>query len=860
MLYEGNRLNEISFPIGGIGSGCIGLAGNGELVDWEIFNRPHKKDDDRWRHRHTHFALRVFDKNRNVIDARVLVGDRKTNYAGSGGGVTTACMNGLPHFENNTFDGEYPVAKLDFYDKNFPARVQLKAYNPMIPLDSKNSSIPGAFFEITLQNNTDIKLTYEAAFSVRNPFSKSENKPIASDKGIMMSDGENPENNLTVATDCEESALVDYWYRGWRKNFFREDLRSFWDDFSSGRELKCRFYKDEEEEKERTYKYIPPANDVCTVSGSVTAEPCESKTIRFVLTWSIPQCFNYWNPFKDEKGKDITWKNYYSVIFKDSAESAAYSLNNLESLCKKTEEFTAALYSSTVDEAVKEAVGSALSVLKSPTVMRLEDGSLYGFEGADPNSGSCPGLCQHVWNYAYVCCYLFPDLEIGIRNNEFKYGVLEDGETIFRIPIPFGRKDFLYLYQFNDGRYQKLPCVDGQMGIIIKAYREWKFSGNDEWLKENWETLKKVLEYAWSTSNECEWDKNRDGVLEGRQHHTLDVELFGPSAWLEGYYLAALKAATEMAEKLGDFDAAEQYRSIFEKGREFTVKQLFNGEYFIQRVDLEDKTVSDHFSASEIVWNDENNQLAHQIGEGCLIDQLCGQWHSGLCGLGDIFDATQAKTAALNIYKNNFRRSMRDFVNPWRLFAFNDEGGTVMCSYPENVEKPKSPIPYCEEVMSGFEYAFAGVLMMNGYPDEAHEVVREVRKRYDGEKRNPWNDIECGSNYARSMSAFALLPIICGFVPDLPNKRLSFSPRTNATSFKNVWFTAVAWGSVERSVSEFCIDVKNGSLELAEIRLDEAPTVKKLLIDGAAVAFEQNGDSITFATQKINRNIRVVFE
>lgn len=738
--------------------------------------------------------------------------------------------------------------------------MQLKAFNPIIPLDSKNSSIPGAFFEVILENNTDAELTYEAALSVRNPFSKSENKHLASGNGIIMSDMENPENNLTAATDCETVSLIDYWYRGWRMNFFREDIRGFWEDFSHGRELKSRYYTNTGEKNDGGYKYIPPANDVCTVSGRVTLQPGETRSISFVLTWSIPQCRNYWNPLTDENGNEVTWKNYYAVLFKSSAESAAYALDKLKMLREKTEEFTFALYSSTVDEAVRSAVGSALSVLKSPTVMRLEDGSLYGFEGSDPDAGSCPGLCQHVWNYAYVCCYLFPDLEIGIRNNEFKYGVLEDGETVFRIPMPFGRKDFLCLYQLSDGTYQKLPCVDGQMGIIIKTYREWKLSGNNEWLREHWQALKRVLEYAWSSSNICEWDKNRDGVLEGRQHHTLDVELFGPSAWLEGYYLAALKAAAEMAEQLGDFEAAEQYRSLFEQGSEFTKKQLFNGEYFIQRVDLEDKAVPDRFAASEIVWNSENNQLAHQIGEGCLIDQLCAQWHGRLCGLGDIFDTEQARTAALNIYKNNFRRSMRDFVNPWRLFAFNDEGGTVMCSYPENAEKPSSPIPYCEEVMSGFEYAFAGVLMLNGFSDEAIEVVREVRKRYDGEKRNPWNDIECGSNYVRSMSAFALLPIISGFAADLPNKRLSFSPKTDTADFKNVWFTAAAWGTVESSAAELCLEIKTGCIELAELRLAKLPEVRRLLIDGAAAAFERDGDSLTFAECKISRSIRVIFE
>lgn len=847
MLYKGNNLDKISFPLGGIGSGCIGLAGNGELVDWEIFNRPNKNDDSRYRHRHTHLAIRALDGNDNVLDARVIVGDRKSNYSGDGSGVSTATMNGFPHFVENTFIGEFPIAKLDFTDGKFPGQVCLKAFNPIIPLDSENSSIPCAFFEVEVENDTDIAIKYDVAFSVRNPFKSSKNKATKQRNGITMFDAENENNNLTVMTDNGDVSLVDYWYRGWRKNFFQEDLRGFWSDFSEGKTATSRNYTD------------CGTNDVCSVYARLCIKPRERKSVRFVLSWSIPESYNYWYPLKDENGNDVVWKNYYATVFEDSECSASYAVENWDMLYLKTKRFTDAIYRSSIDVSMKSAIGSALSVLKSPTVMRLEDGSLYGFEGVDPKSGSCEGICQHVWNYAYVCCYLFPDLEKGIRNNELKYGVLDTGETLFRLPLPFGRRELLYLYTFSDGTKQKLPCLDGQMGLVIKVYREWKLSGDNEWLKRNWDKVKRVLEFAWSEENICKWDANADGVLEGRQHHTLDVELFGPSAWLEGFYLAALKAATEMAEFLGDGNAAEKYKAIFDNGFKYTKEKLFNGNYFVQKVDLNDKAVADEFSASEIVWNDENKEISHQIGEGCLIDQLCGQWHSELCGIGNIFDKEQAKTAAINIYRNNFRTSMRDFVNPWRLFAFNDEGGTVMCSYPNDADKPKSPIPYCEEVMSGFEYAFAGVLILNGYVKEAETVVREVRKRYDGEKRNPWNDIECGSNYARSMAAFSFIPIISGFTADLPNKRIKFGPKVNIRPFNAPWYTATGWGVVEITDNRVCISVQDGYVKLKELVLELDGVAETVAIDGIEVDFTHKNQCLHFNEVAIFDKINVQF-
>ena len=200
MRLEKDNLKEVSFPLGGIGSGCIGLSGNGRLIDWEIFNRPNKQSVNGW----SHFAVRCLDDS-GVVDARVLVSDELDNFCGAkdsyGSGVNFFSMNGFPHFKNNTFEGNYPLAKLCFYDEHFPSKVELKAFNPFIPLDSKNSSIPSAFFEIEFENTTEKELTFEAALSVSNPFKNTIN--IASDKQLVLYDGENKENNITVATDCE---------------------------------------------------------------------------------------------------------------------------------------------------------------------------------------------------------------------------------------------------------------------------------------------------------------------------------------------------------------------------------------------------------------------------------------------------------------------------------------------------------------------------------------------------------------------------------------------------------------------------------------------------------------------------------
>ena len=840
MIYKGEALREISFPVGGIGTGSIGLAGNGRLMDWEIFNRPAKGSINGF----SHFAIKATGAD-GTTSAKVLNGDiekdlvgqySKQVFGGYGYGPSNMTMAGFPHFRECEFCGEFPIANISFSDADFPAKVNLKAFNPLIPLDSYNSGLPVAFFEIEVENTATERNEYSIAFSVMNPFGKTENFTTPHEKFSMASMKHAEADmddiaygDMTVATDCENALIQNYWYRGG----WNDGIVTFWNEFSASGDL-----------RERTYD-TSGEKDMTTVVGKVSLAANEKKSVRFVLAWNVPNNYNYWKPLKDAEGKDVSWKNYYATQFATSADSAEYALTHWDTLYKKTLAFHDSLFDSTLDAAVIDAAASTLSVLKSPTVLRLEDGAFYGWEGVHEEEGSCEGTCQHVWNYAYAMCFLFPDLERSIREQEFTYSTNGDGEMQFRMALPRGRE----AEHFR-------ACLDGQMGAVIKTYREWKLSGDDAWLKSRWESVKKVLEFAWSDKNPDEWDRNKDGVLEGRQHHTLDMELFGASSWLEGFYLAALKAASLMADHLGETDKAEEYRTLFEKGYAWTKEHLFNGKYFIQDVDLNDKSRLEHFDALHY-WNEEAGEMKYQIAGGSEIDQLLAQWHANLLGLGNIFDPEQVKAALPNLYRNNFKTSMRSFTNPWRIFALNDESGAIICDYPEGTYKPVIPIPYCEESMHGFEYSLAGLLISEGMIDEGLSIVRAVRNRYDGKKRNPWNEIECGSNYARSMASFALIPILSGFSFDMPHHTIGFAPKT-AGAFKSFWGVATAWGNVVVKENTFALEILQGSLTLEKLRLPFIQTVKELKVDGKPVNFDWKDGSLSFAPVTATATIEVL--
>lgn len=839
MLYKGNQLHEISFPLGGIGTGAIGLAGNGSLIDWEIFNRPNKGSINPY----SFFAVQAdYADGRSVT--KVLQGDWTKNLAGNYGnfqnshdgygyGVDPTTMCAYPHFKKVRFEGKFPMAILTFEDALFPGKVVMTAFNPLIPLDADNSSLPAAFFDIKIISHEE-NVKYTVILSVSNPFEQAENKLLPSEKytAIQMKHyGVDKEElaygDLTIAVDAKDGIYQEYWYRGG----WRDKVTTFWYDLTH-HTLANRHY--EEADK----------GDVCSVGASVTLAARKSKSFRFVLAWNVPNCCNYWRPHKDENGMDITWKNYYATRFADSSKTCFYGLKHWNMLLRKTGQFTKALHEMTLDKSVIDAVSANLSVLKSPTVLRLEDGTFYGWEGVSEHYGSCEGTCNHVWSYAYALCFLFPELEQSLRDTEFAYDTDPFGKMRFRSKLP--------LEQSRGEGWEIPACVDGQMATVIKIYRDWKLTGNSEWLRNNWDNIKKILEYAWSPENDHEWDRDKDGVLEGRQHHTLDMELFGPSSWLQGMYLGALKAAAEMAEYLTDTEKAKEYREIFENGKAWTEKNLFNGEYFYHKVDITDKSYIEHFDCPRY-WNEEKKQLKYQIGEGSIIDQMLGQWHANICGLGDIFDKEQRKIALQNMFRYNFKESFREIANMWRAFVINDEGGSIICDYPEGKEKPVIPIPYCEECMTGFEYAFAGLLISEGFVENGLTVVRAIRDRYDGAKRNPWNEIECGSNYARTMASFALIPIFSGFTYHLPKKQIGFAPVLPG-EFKAMWNTGKGWGEFIRCQEESKIVVLDGYLEIEQVELDTR-NISQIWADGKEITFKQTGKVLTFDSVKVRKEI-----
>ncbi len=867
-VYCKEKTSQISFPLGGIGTGCIGLAGNGRLIDWEIFNRPNKGSVNGF----SHFAIRAESEGK-VTDARILHGDLPAPYQGEfhapkfstfGWGPRREFLAGLPHFAGVDFRGEFPLASLAFRDDSFPGQVQLMAFNPFIPTNTDDSSLPAALFEIQVTNTTPRAQTYTLAGILTNPLpAPNQNHVETSDWGTALhlsGEGLQPDDaafgNLTLATDAGLADDVELsWQQYWFRGAWFDNLEVYWNDLNSPGAFMNRIYTG------------PPAQgggarfseqDTGLLAVHFPVAAGESRCVRFVLGWSFPLCENYWRPASER----ATWKNHYATRWADSTATAQYALSQWSRLQAETKLFKDTLFASSLPTAALDAVSANLSILKSPTVLRLEDGTFYGWEGLHPDEGCCEGSCTHVWNYQQALPFLFPDLERSMRTADYRYNLRADGAMPFRIQLPLGTDPWPFR-----------PCCDGQFGGVMKTYRDWKICGDDDWLRTLWPAVRKSLEFAWSPDNIDRWDPDRSGVLTGRQHHTLDMELFGPNSWLTGFYLGALKAAAEMADHLGEQENAVTYRTIFERGKTWVDAHLFNGEYYIQQIDLADRALLEAYgdqddtlrggSAAEAYWNREHNEIKYQIGEGSSIDQVLAQWHASLYGLGDLHDPQQVKQACAAIYRHNFISDMNQVYNPCRVYCLNDEGGLIICAWPEGMQKPLIPAPYSQETMNGFEYAAASHMIMVGLVEEGLHCVEAVRYRYDGARRNPWNEFECGNNYARSMASYALLNAFSGFQFDMIQCSLGFHPvRTIQGSFRCFWSLDAGWGQFQMAPDNCSLQVLYGVLPLQRLRLPFLVDVSLagIALDGDPVAFSRTGSNLILETRieiKAGQTLRV---
>jgi non-lysosomal glucosylceramidase len=807
--YDQHHIEKIALPLGGIGTGTVSLGGRGDLRDWEIMNCASKGFVPlSVRSTGPFFALFAKPAGGRSMTRAIEGPIELSGYEESHG--STVPNHGLPRFRNCLFAAAYPLGQVMLSDPDVPMDVRIEAFNPLIPGDAEASGIPIAVLRYVLTNKTDKSVVASVCGSMPNfigmdgsgttkdwkgdlvivggKANRNEFREGRNVRGIFMSsEGVVPRAPQwgTIALTTTAKAGVSY-RTAWIQQGWGSSLLDFWDDFSEDGKL---------DERHAVKEDTPMAS----LAVQIELPPHATKKITFLLTWHFPNR-QTWTPQGNEQDRI---GNYYTTKYEDAWDVAEKFVPELESLELKTAQFVRIFCQSDLPEVVKEAALFNISTLRTQTCFRTEDGRFYGYEGCSNRRGCCYGSCTHVWNYEQATAFLFGELAMSMREVEFGHATDDNGMMSFRVNLPLDRaKSF--------GK----AAADGQMGCIMKIYRDWQLSGDDKMLKALWPKVKQALEFCWIEGG---WDADRDGVMEGCQHNTMDVEYYGPNPQMGVWYLGALMAAEEMARYLGEDDFAATCRRLFEQGSKWIDANLFNGEYYEHQI-RPSKDKSDIAPSLLIgMGAADPTKPDYQLGKGCLVDQLVGQYMAHVCGLGYLLEPANVSKTLSSVMKYNLTEGMYGHFNCMRSFAMGDESALLMASYPK--DRPKNPFPYFTEVMTGFEYTAAVGMLYEGKIEDGLKCIRNIRDRYDGLKRSPFDEAECGHHYARAMASWAAVLAMTGFHYSGVEKSMKFAAK-DGTFF---WSNGYAWGScsIKQSTSgkQIELSVLHGELALSRFIL-----------------------------------------
>ncbi|MBB3208690.1 uncharacterized protein (DUF608 family) [Rhodopirellula rubra] len=778
-VFEGERLDAIKFTVGGIGAGGIQFNGNAEPEVWQIA---------------CNFSEQRVTDSFLAIRAQTAGGEPVVRA------LQTEPVGDFTAMKSLKFEGEYPIAKYRFEDAGLPVEVQLEVFNPFIPMDLKNSAIPCAIYNVTVTNPSQSRVEVDILASQKNALGYSEgaNGNFGKNQNRLTKQGDTTRLHMTrqdvagsdmvLMTQAENASGCVAW----------ESIESLHAAFT--------------DQGECTGPQISAASTPGeTVNGALSAPlelaPGETKTVTFVLTWYFTDGRH------GDGGKKWTRKGHnYTNWWPNAMGVATYLQRNLGDLTTRTRRFHDTLYASNLPVWLLDRMSSQLAVLRSQTCWWAADGYFGVWEGCNPTAGCCAGNCTHVWHYAQSHARLLPELGRKMREQDYS------------MQLPDG----LVPYRHSAQR----PAADGHFGTILNTYREHLCCEDNAWLETHWPKIKKAID--WGIDH---WNPNRDGFLQTTQHNTLDGDMTGCSSWIGSLYLSSLEAGARMAEIVGETDTASEYRRIRESGKKLQNEQLWNGEYYIQK--LGEARKQDYL-------------------DGCHIDQVLGEWWAEQVGIDRNFPPERTQQALKSLLKHNFRANFHGQSLKPRQYCEVDDGGMKMITWPNNPQ----PIPgmkYGDEVMTGFEYGAAVSLIQNGMLKEGLMVIKVISDRYNGRLRtegvtdmkngpwgysgNPFGDDECGKFYGRSLSVWSALLALQGFVYDGPAGRIGFRPTINPENHASFFTVAKGYGlftqNEDSNRMKASLELSEGELKLNEFLLtsrnSKRPTSVSVTLGGTAI-------------------------
>jgi len=851
---DGAEFGHLAMPLGGIGTGNLAICADGGLRQWQL----HNIGNHAGALPGSFFALRVSRWEPPLDEVRILQAPPRES---TGTPLVTDdvapdwqrdLLSRHPGVARTTFCGTYPIARVRYLDPAFPLHVAMEAFNPLVPLDVDASSIPAALFTFLLINDGEHPVHGTLGATVQNAVGWDGISPIdgvhAPGYGgntnrvlrregwttVVLENGALPDDDpgagqMVLAADDPRAAALTRWRH---PDGFVAFLRSRALASGTPRLALAASVADPQRHAPQSATGASPQGSTWNAGLGVPflLQPGQRRTVRVALTWYFPNRyvnFEQLGPDRPEWGRSRFWLgNHYATRYADAQDVFERLRRDWSALREATGAWTSTLAGSGLDDAAVTHFAAQLATVRSPTCFRAADARFFAFEGvlgastamwSGSYGGSCPLNCTHVWNYAQALAAAFPELERSMRETELEIMQAPAGYIPHRVIAP------TYLPQLRGepigGPDQ--PALDGMLGTVLKTYREYRAGAGIDWLRRYWPHLTRLLSHVDRT-----WNVDGTGMLTGVQPSTHDIDLTGPNPFMGTLWLAALRAAERMAMLVDDGGAAAAYRTTFSTASESYDAALFTGEYYVQRLLPGD---------DPDLWPD------YQWGDGCLADQLIGQWWAHQLDLGYLLPAEHVRTALAAVVRHNLRRGFRDFTHPYRVFADGDDAGLLVCTWPHG-GRPAVPIRYADEVWTGSEYQVAAHCWREGLHQEGRAVLDAVWARYDGRRRNPFNEIECGDHYARSLAGWSALQALAGFAHDGPAGAYTFDRPETTVPF----LAGSGWGLWSREGNELVLRCTRGRLDARRLTVVGGAAEYDASVDGTAVPTRCASSGIEF--------------